>query len=55
MPVELGDEGVEKKLLGYRSRAEFVAEAVSNKVLQVEKYFHHFFCLPFKSVDSVKS
>jgi metal-responsive CopG/Arc/MetJ family transcriptional regulator len=37
MPVELGDEVVEKKLLGYRSRAEFVAEAVRDKLLQVKK------------------
>jgi metal-responsive CopG/Arc/MetJ family transcriptional regulator len=37
LPVELGDEVVEKKLLGYRSRAEFVAEAVRDKLIQVKK------------------
>jgi metal-responsive CopG/Arc/MetJ family transcriptional regulator len=40
LPVELGDEVdkiVEKKLLGYRSRAEFVAEAVRDKLLQVKR------------------
>ena len=40
LPVELGDEVdniLEKKLLGYRSRAEFVAEAVRDKLLQVKK------------------
>jgi metal-responsive CopG/Arc/MetJ family transcriptional regulator len=40
LPVELGDEVdkvVEKKLLGYRSRAEFVAEAVRDKLMQVKK------------------
>jgi metal-responsive CopG/Arc/MetJ family transcriptional regulator len=40
LPVELGNEVdkiVEKKLLGYRSRAEFVAEAVRDKLLQLKK------------------
>ena len=37
LPVELGDEVLEKKLLGYRSRAEFVTEAVRDKLLQVKK------------------
>lgn len=40
IPVELTDEVdkvVEKKLLGYRSRAEFVAEAVRDKLIQVRK------------------
>jgi metal-responsive CopG/Arc/MetJ family transcriptional regulator len=40
LPVELADEVdevLEKKLLGYRSRAEFVAEAVRDKLLQVKK------------------
>jgi metal-responsive CopG/Arc/MetJ family transcriptional regulator len=38
LPVELGDEVdkiVQKKLLGYRSRAEFVAEAVSCKLIRL--------------------
>jgi metal-responsive CopG/Arc/MetJ family transcriptional regulator len=40
IPVELADEIdkiLEKKLLGYRSRAEFVAEAVRDKLIQVKK------------------
>jgi metal-responsive CopG/Arc/MetJ family transcriptional regulator len=41
LPVlELADEVdkiLEKKLLGYRSRAEFVAEAVRDKLIQVKK------------------
>jgi metal-responsive CopG/Arc/MetJ family transcriptional regulator len=40
IPVELADEVdkvVEQKILGYRSRAEFVAEAVRNKLIQVKK------------------
>jgi metal-responsive CopG/Arc/MetJ family transcriptional regulator len=40
IPVELADEIdkiLEKKLLGYRSRAEFVAEAVRDKLVQVKK------------------
>jgi len=40
LPVELGDEVdkfLEKKFLGYRSRAEFVAEAVRDKLIQVKK------------------
>ena len=40
LPVELADEidrVVEKKLLGYRSRAEFVSEAVRDKLVQVKK------------------
>jgi hypothetical protein len=40
LPIELGDEVdkiLEKKLLGYRSRAEFVAEAVRDKLIQVKK------------------
>ncbi len=41
LPVELGDEVdkiLEKKLWGYRSRAEFVAEAVRDKLIQVKKH-----------------
>ena len=40
LPVELGDEVskiLEKKLMGYRSRGEFVAEAVRDKLIQVKK------------------
>lgn len=40
LPVELADEIdgiVEKKILGYRSRAEFVSEAVRDKLVQVKK------------------
>jgi metal-responsive CopG/Arc/MetJ family transcriptional regulator len=40
LPIELGDEVdkiLEKKLLGYRSRAEFVAEAVRDKLIQIKK------------------
>lgn len=40
LPVELADEVdkvLEKKLLGYRSRAEFVAEAVRDKLIQIKK------------------
>jgi hypothetical protein len=40
IPVELADEVdkiLEKKVLGYRSRAEFVAEAVRDKLIQVKK------------------
>lgn len=40
IPVELADEVdkiLEKKLLGYRSRAEFVAESVRDKLIQVKK------------------
>jgi metal-responsive CopG/Arc/MetJ family transcriptional regulator len=40
IPVELADEVdkiLEKKLLGYRSRAEFVAEAVRDKLIQLKK------------------
>ncbi len=40
IPVELADEVdkvLEKKLLGYRSRAEFVAEAIRDKLIQVRK------------------
>ncbi len=40
LPVELADEVdkiIEKKLLGYRSRGEFVAEAVRDKLIQVKK------------------
>jgi len=40
MPVELADEVdkiLEKKVLGYRSRAEFVSEAVRDKLVQVKK------------------
>ena len=39
IPIELADEIdkiLEKKLLGYRSRAEFVAEAVRDKLMQVK-------------------
>ena len=41
LPIELGDEVdkiLEKKLLGYRSRAEFVAEAVRDKLIQIKKW-----------------
>lgn len=40
IPVELADEidkVVEKKLLGYRSRGEFVAESVREKLVQIRK------------------
>jgi metal-responsive CopG/Arc/MetJ family transcriptional regulator len=40
IPVELADEVdkiLEKKLLGYRSRAEFVAEAIRGKLIQINK------------------
>jgi metal-responsive CopG/Arc/MetJ family transcriptional regulator len=40
IPVELADEVnkiLDKKLLGYRSRAEFVAEAIRDKLIQVKK------------------
>jgi hypothetical protein len=40
IPIELADEVdkiLDKKLLGYRSRAEFVAEAVRDKLIQVKK------------------
>jgi len=40
IPVELADEIdkiLERKLLGYRSRAEFVAEAIRDKLIQVKK------------------
>ena len=40
IPIELADEVdkiLEKKLLGYRSRAEFVAEAVRDKLIQAKK------------------
>ena len=40
IPVELADEVdkvLERRLLGYRSRAEFVAEAVRDKLIQVRK------------------
>jgi hypothetical protein len=40
LPVELADEVdkiVDKKLLGYRSRGEFVAEAVRDKLIQLKK------------------
>jgi len=40
IPIELSDEIdkiLEKKLLGYRSRAEFVVEAVRDKLMQVKK------------------
>jgi len=40
IPVELADEVdkiLDKKLLGYRSRAEFVAEAIRDKLIQVRK------------------
>ena len=33
---------LEKKLLGYRSRAEFVAEAVRDKLVQVKKSYFLF-------------
>jgi metal-responsive CopG/Arc/MetJ family transcriptional regulator len=40
LPVELGDEVdkiLEKKLLGYRSRAEFVAEVVGTSWFKIRK------------------
>lgn len=40
IPVELADEIdkiLERRLLGYRSRAEFVAEAIRDKLIQVKK------------------
>jgi metal-responsive CopG/Arc/MetJ family transcriptional regulator len=40
IPVELADEVdkiLEKKLLGYRSRAEFVAESIRDKLIQIKK------------------
>jgi metal-responsive CopG/Arc/MetJ family transcriptional regulator len=40
IPIELADEIdkiLEKKLLGYRSRAEFVVEAIRDKLIQVKK------------------
>ena len=40
LPVELGDEVdkiLERKVLGYRSRAELVAEAVRDKLIQLKK------------------
>jgi len=40
IPVELSEEIdklIEKKVLGYRSRAEFVAEAIREKLIQVKK------------------
>jgi metal-responsive CopG/Arc/MetJ family transcriptional regulator len=39
IPVELANEVdtiVDKKLLGYRSRAEFVSEAIRDKLIQVK-------------------
>ncbi|HEX7483015.1 MAG TPA: ribbon-helix-helix domain-containing protein [Candidatus Bathyarchaeia archaeon] len=40
LPVELGDEVdkiLEKMLLGYRSRAEFVAEAMRDELISGQK------------------
>ena len=40
IPIELADEVdkvLEKKLLGYRSRAEFVAESVRDKLIQIKR------------------
>ena len=40
IPVELAgevDKILERKLLGYRSRAEFVAEAIREKLFQIKK------------------
>jgi metal-responsive CopG/Arc/MetJ family transcriptional regulator len=40
IPIELAEEIdniLEKKLLGYRSRAEFTAEAIRDKLIQVKK------------------
>ena len=40
IPVEVAgevDKILDKKLLGYRSRAEFVSEAVRDKLIQVKK------------------
>ena len=39
IPVELAneiDKIIEKKLLGYRSRAEFIAEATRDKLIQIK-------------------
>lgn len=38
IPVELADEIdkiLQQKLLGYRSRAEFVAESIRDKLIQI--------------------
>ncbi len=40
IPIELADEVdkvLEKKTLGYRSRAEFVAESIRAKLLEIKK------------------
>jgi metal-responsive CopG/Arc/MetJ family transcriptional regulator len=40
IPVELAnevDKVVEKKLLGYRSRAEFITESVRDKLIQIKR------------------
>lgn len=40
IPIELADEIdkiVARKLLGYRSRAEFVTEAIRSKLIQMKK------------------
>lgn len=40
IPIELADEidkVLEKKLLGYRSRAELVAESVRDKLIQIKR------------------
>jgi metal-responsive CopG/Arc/MetJ family transcriptional regulator len=40
IPIELAneiDKVLEKKVLGYRSRGEFVAESVREKLMQVKK------------------
>jgi hypothetical protein len=40
IPIELAEEVdkiIEKKTLGYRSRAEFVAESIRQKLIEVKK------------------
>lgn len=40
IPVELAneiDKVLEKKVLGYRSRAEFIAESAREKLIQIKK------------------
>jgi Predicted transcriptional regulators containing the CopG/Arc/MetJ DNA-binding domain and a metal-binding domain len=40
IPIELAEEVdkiIEKKTLGYRSRAEFIAESVRQKLIEIKK------------------
>jgi metal-responsive CopG/Arc/MetJ family transcriptional regulator len=40
IPIELANEVdkiIEKKLLGYRSRAEFVAESIRAKLVEIKR------------------